>query len=92
MKTIYKYELKRETGTQSMQLPKDVEILRLSMQQFRPVIHAIVDTDESEKEIVVFHTFYTGRPIPKDINMMYFDTYYVGSTVYHVFIEYLSLV
>lgn len=84
MKTIFKYELQID-DEQSIEMPKDAEIISLQVQHGVPCIWAIVDTDK-EKESRVFHTYGTGQKFyPKGAQFVGTYLIHQDRLVYHVF-------
>lgn len=92
MKAIWKFTLKADTPTQLLEMPVEaLDILHLGVQDEKPVLWAIVDTDSKKKVNVRLDTFPTGIELPdgKDNIVRHYlgtyqikDPYFVG----HVFI------
>jgi len=62
MKTIYKYNLEI-TDRQSLELPKNADILSVKNQDNKLCLWAYVDTEIEEKTIHEIEVFGTGNPI-----------------------------
>ena len=87
MKTIWKFELET-TNTQTIEMPKDAQILSIETQSETPVLYALVDTD-NELEQRLFEVFGTGHKIMYDMGVTreYIGTYKMRNDrlVFHVF-------
>lgn len=86
MKTIYKYEI--YTGSQTIEMPKDAEILCVQRQLDSACVWAIVETSE-DTEFKKIDVFRTGHPISDEIGFHreYIGTYQEagGGLIWHVF-------
>lgn len=85
-KTIWKYELDI-TGVQSIQMPKDAEILCVQAQNGKPCLWALVNP-VAEKETIGLFTYGTGHIVPTEPYVhRYIGTYQLedGALVFHVF-------
>jgi hypothetical protein len=82
MKTIYKYELCM-TGTQTLKLPADAEILTIQQQGAELCAWVKLDTNSpcEDRTIVICGT---GNPIEHE-EMYYLSTVQMGSMVWHFF-------
>lgn len=88
MKTIWKFELKGFREYQTITFPKGSKVLCAKMQATRPVIYALVDPSEKEKETIGVKIFGTGHPIPDSTNSWtYLDTLMElqDAFVWHIF-------
>ena len=84
-KIIYKYKLKVR-DVQTIELPKDYQILCVGIQDEQPHMWVLID-DNKPLEEVEFHTLGTGYSIPDDVEREYVSTYQMhgGSLVFHLF-------
>ena len=87
MKTIWKFELQSE-DKQNFEMPLDAEILSVQVQNEKPCLWALVDTEE-EMETRYFEIFGTGHRVGVDmgVDRKFIGTYQLlnGSFVGHVF-------
>jgi hypothetical protein len=67
-KKIWKYPLEVET-TNVVLMPKGAEILSVGLQDNKPVVWALVNPDEEDKEPKVLEMFGTGESIPYDMGV-----------------------
>jgi hypothetical protein len=67
-KTIWKFEMEID-DTQVINMPKGAEILSIQLQNNEPVIWALVNPEEPDKEPRQFEMFGTGYLIPCDISI-----------------------
>jgi hypothetical protein len=65
MKTIWKYEL-QVTDWQTINIPRNAEILTIQNQNGIPQLWAIVDTDEKAIELKGIEIYGTGNPMRSD--------------------------
>jgi len=79
MKRIYKYKLE-----DSVEMPIGAKILSIQMQNNRPYIWALVDTD-AECEFRHFEIIGTGHDFPEADNFTYINTFQDGPFVWHIF-------
>jgi len=79
MKRIYKYKLEN-----SVEMPIGAKILSIQMQNNRPYIWALVDTDV-ECEFRHFEIIGTGHNFPEADNFTYINTFQDGPFVWHIF-------
>lgn len=86
MKTIYKYAIETAQN-QSIHVPYGTEILCVQVQYGKPVIYAIVDTEETTIINKSFVIAGTGHELPDLSNKKYIGTYQLfnGELVFHVF-------
>lgn len=85
MKTIYKYEL-QIVDDQLIDLPLYAELLTVQMQNGRPRLWAVVDTElKTEKRYIRIHG--TGHSISSVGVLKYISTFQMegGSLIFHVF-------
>lgn len=86
MKTIYKYEISPDINY--IEIPKDAEILSLHVQNNKPCIWVLVDTEKDIEERY-FEFFGTGHYIPCDmgIDRKFIGTFLIDSDslVFHLF-------
>ena len=87
MRTIYKYPIEI-TDSQTLEISEDHKFLSVQVQNDKPCIWALVDTETPESPVNI-HIYGTGHPIPKDLSMTYIGTIqvYDGRGVFHVFME-----
>jgi hypothetical protein len=87
-KQIWKFPLTRGLGTQLVIMPKRAGLLDLRMQERVPTLWALVDVEE-EMVTNTFHTYGTGRDLPRDIliEQEYIGSYSDGIFELHVFKE-----
>lgn len=86
MKTdkIWKYHLTPD-NEQHVEMPEGARILDIQVQENRPVVWALVDTD-APKELVRFYMIGTGEEICEDTSKLcYVGTFQVAHFVFHVF-------
>jgi hypothetical protein len=81
MKTIYKYPLTSQDCT--LTLPAGAEILTVKLQNDKPTLWALVDTEEDLK--FSRHICIVGTGWQVEDNMEYITTYLDGHFVWHVF-------
>jgi hypothetical protein len=67
-KTIWKFKMKID-DTQVILMPKGTEILSIGLQNNEPVIWALVNSKEPDKEPKQFEMFGTGHSVPCDIGI-----------------------
>jgi hypothetical protein len=86
MKTIWKFTLKI-TDFQSINLPKESQLLTVQIQKGVPCIWALVNPNKKKEEIQI-RIFGTGHPIEENFNGKYVGTFQVeeGLLIFHVFI------
>lgn len=84
MKTIHKYELALEPGTQTVMLPHGAGILTAQMQQHRLMLWAVVDP-QSKLVPVEFSLEWTGQPFTVDEAAAYIGTVQANGLVWHIF-------
>ena len=91
-KTIWKFQLKTE-DIQTIKMPKGSEVLTVQTQYDQPVLWAIVNPNEEQKENRVIEIFGSGNPLPESVSetRKYISTFQSlkGAFVGHVF-EYLN--
>lgn len=85
MRTIYKYPLE-VSGTQVIEAPIE-KILDIQIQNGRPCLWAVVNTDTPVYHLVV-HCFMTGEKDPPVDKLNYISTTQVGDYVLHWFTSY----
>ena len=85
MKTIYKYTL-AITDFQSIELPKDSQILSVQAQQGQPCLWALVDP-KAPKVKRNFAIHGTGHPVEKAHRKIHIGTFKLsaGNLVFHCF-------
>ena len=66
-KKIWKYALDIDT-TNVVLMPKGAEVLSVGLQNNKPVVWALVDPNEEEKDPKVFYMFGTGEGISLEMN------------------------
>lgn len=88
--TIWKYSLKA-TDYNEILLPTGAEILCVQMQNGEPCMWAMVNSEETKKELHIIETFGTGHSIDHNPRK-YIGTYQLqnGYLVFHVF-QYLGV-
>lgn len=88
MNSVYKYPLET-TDFQTVEMPKDAEILCIQTQQETPNIWALVDLDNvyKEQEKRYFEIYGTGHKIKDLTNRKYIGSYQLkgGFLVFHCF-------
>lgn len=84
--TIWKYQL--TTGTQTIEMPKNAQILTVQTQNGSPFMWALV-APSAVKESRVFRVYGTGHTIKHDTPKNYIATFQLdsGALVFHVFEE-----
>lgn len=87
MITIWKYELET-TSDQRIKMPEDAKILTVQVQNGKPCLWAIVDT-ERKPEVRVIEIYGTGHPVSLR-QRVYIGTYQIPDLVFHVF-EYTGI-
>lgn len=87
MKAIYKYPLEI-TDFQQITLPGDAEILSVIAQDDRPVLYALVDTEDKTGRPIDIHIFGTGKPKEAidDLDFMATVSTCDGQLIWHVFL------
>lgn len=87
MKTIWKYELK--PGENNIELPADSVPLSVQVQNEKPVMWCLVDTDN----LMINRTFIvygTGEKIDPELSLKYIGTFQLDWMVFHLFKEIIS--
>lgn len=88
MLTIYKYVINGEPGEAfRVPMPGNAELLDVQMQHGRPVLWALVDTDQPVGEGCRFVVYGTGAPVNPALSLKYVGTFQVneGIFVWHLF-------
>ena len=81
MRTIWKFQLSANTGSQEVSMPMGAEILCLQTQPDGPCIWASVESDNAANpELRVFETVATGHELPV-MALKYIGTYQIGVAV-----------
>lgn len=81
---IYKY-LFQTSDIVKIKMPNKAQILKVDMQGDQPCIWAKVNPDGPEV-VRLFQIFGTDKPVqPLYSNMIFYDTYFQNSMVWHVF-------
>lgn len=83
MTSIFKYPLDLE-GRQIVLLPEGAKILHANMQQGKPYLWAIVDTDK-EDESRAIRIYGTGHQIQQPEKLVFINTILDHQFVWHVF-------
>jgi hypothetical protein len=89
MRTIYKYEIET-TDTQELNLPYGAEILCVQVQNGKPCIWALIDTEQNLIDEHTIITVGTGHRLGYTFSKAnYLGTYQLqgGALVFHVFIS-----
>ena len=85
MKVIYKYEFPIATEVE-IELPYNSRILTVRIQNGKPRLWAIIDTDEKSTGKRKFYVFGTGNPLPEFItSLKHINTISDGKFVWHIF-------
>lgn len=88
MKEIWKFKIKLADVNEIL-MPQGAEILTIKTQHEQPCIWALVESNNSKREIRKFLTFGSGHPISisNEENIKYIGTYFTASEslVWHVF-------
>lgn len=84
-KSIWKFQLET-TDIQIIEMPADVEILTIQIQNGVPCIWALVSPDAPKRK-VAFEIYGTGNPVPENAKRKYIGTYQLekGALVFHCF-------
>lgn len=87
--TIWKYPLNPHSGESNIEMPMYSIPLSVQVINDEPVIYALVNLDEKEKEVRTFRCIWTGEESevinPRSALMHYMGTFVMNSLVYHVF-------
>ena len=85
MKVIYKYEFPI-SGIVEIELPFKSKVLSIRIQNGKPYLWAIIESDEESKVIRKFYVFATGFPLPSNISSLnHITTISDGKFVWHIF-------
>ncbi len=84
MKTIWKFQLSPNPGTELITVPKNSIPLTVQLHDGIPVMWALVETGNKPHKLMVT-TCFTGRGVDWFENMSkYLGTYQINGLVYHV--------
>lgn len=84
-KTIYKYDLPNTPGISTLFMPPIYNILKVDIQNGKPVFWAIVYNEEKEKKYQII-SLWTGMTFKEEYGT-YIGTLTIDSLVYHYFIR-----
>ena len=85
MKVIYKYEFPI-SDIVGITLPYNSRVLTVRVQNGKPFLWAIVDTEENSRDVRRFYVFGTGNPLPEFIgSLKHINTISDGIFVWHIF-------
>lgn len=84
MKTIWKYPI-TDHPCQKIEMPLNVEVLCVQLQNNTPTLWALVETEEPKRPFNIL-TYYTGSYFIEK-KAKYVGTYQLAGLVYHVFVD-----